>query len=91
MPYSSDKSSFPSLLTDQPTDLLSIDESDLESGEQERDGDTRPHSAGANDSDRLDLRRRDGGSGNPERRALGEEEVPTGTGLLGLDQLLVLV
>lgn len=71
------------------TDLLSIDESDLESGKQERDGDARPHSASADDPDRLDLRRRDGGAGDPERRALGEEEVPPCTGLLRLDQLFV--
>lgn len=68
--------------------LLRINEGHPESGEQESDCDARPHGASANDSDRFHLRRRARGSGDSERRALRQKEVPPGTGLLRLDQLL---
>lgn len=71
-------------------DLFGIDQGDLEPREQKRDGDTSPHGTGADNADRLDLGGRGRGAGDPKGRALGEEEVPSSTRLLRLDQLLLL-
>lgn len=67
--------------------LLGVDESDLEAGQQERDGDARAHRAGTDHPNRLHPRGRAWGAGDSEGRAFGEEEVTPRSGLLRLNQL----
>lgn len=70
-----------------PAYLLSVDEGNLEPGEQKRDGDARPHGPSADNSHRFHLGRLACCTGNSKRRALGDKEVPSSAGLLRLNHL----